>query len=88
MSDAVIAQGLVKRYGSVTALDGLDLRVPQGTVLGVLGPNGAGKTTAIRVLATLLTPDAGSASVAGIDVLRNPGRVRTVIGAMNSPAER
>jgi ABC-2 type transport system ATP-binding protein len=80
MSDAVVAQGLVKRYGSVTALDGLDLRVPHGTVLGVLGPNGAGKTTAVRVLTTLLTPDAGSASVAGIDVLRDPDKVRKVIG--------
>ena len=56
MSDAVVARGLVKRYGSVTALDGLDLTVPQGTVLGVLGPNGAGKTTAVRVLTTLLRP--------------------------------
>jgi ABC-2 type transport system ATP-binding protein len=80
MSDAVVAQGLVKRYGSVTALDGLDLRVPQGTVLGVLGPNGAGKTTAVRVLTTLLTPDSGTASVAGIDVLRDPDKVRKVIG--------
>jgi ABC-2 type transport system ATP-binding protein len=80
MSDAVVAQGLVKHYGPVTALDGLDLRVPQGTVLGVLGPNGAGKTTAVRVLTTLLTPDAGSASVAGIDVLRNPDKVRKIIG--------
>src|SRR3954451_1362030 len=80
MSDAVIAQGLVKRYGSVTALDGLDLRVPHGTVLGVLGPNGAGKTTAVRVLTTLLTPDAGTASVAGIDVRRDPDKVRKVIG--------
>jgi ABC-2 type transport system ATP-binding protein len=80
MSDAVVARGLVKHYGSVTALDGLDLTVPQGTVLGVLGPNGAGKTTAVRVLTTLLTPDAGSASVAGIDVLRNPDQVRKIIG--------
>ncbi len=80
MNDAVVARGLVKRYGSVTALDGLDLTVPQGTVLGVLGPNGAGKTTAVRVLTTLLRPDQGEASVAGIDVLRHPDRVRTVIG--------
>jgi ABC-2 type transport system ATP-binding protein len=80
MSDAVVARGLVKRYGSVTALDGLDLTVPHGTVLGVLGPNGAGKTTAVRVLTTLLTPDAGSASVAGIDVLSHPDQVRKVIG--------
>jgi ABC-2 type transport system ATP-binding protein len=80
MSDAVVARGLVKRYGSVTALDGLDLTVPQGTVLGVLGPNGAGKTTAVRVLTTLLHPDEGSASVAGIDVLRRPDQVRKIIG--------
>jgi ABC-2 type transport system ATP-binding protein len=80
MSDAVVAQGLVKRYGDVTALDGLDLRVPQGTVLGVLGPNGAGKTTAVRVLTTLLVPDEGSASVAGIDVAKHPEQVRRVIG--------
>ncbi len=80
MSDAVVARGLVKRYGSVTALDGLDLTVPHGSVLGVLGPNGAGKTTAVRVLTTLLNPDEGSASVAGIDVLRHPDRVRRMIG--------
>jgi ABC-2 type transport system ATP-binding protein len=80
MTDAVVAQGLVKRYGDVTALDGLDLRVPQGTVLGVLGPNGAGKTTAVRVLTTLLVPDEGTASVAGIDVGRHPEQVRRVIG--------
>jgi ABC-2 type transport system ATP-binding protein len=80
MNDAVVARGLVKRYGSVTALDGLDLTVPEATVLGVLGPNGAGKTTAVRVLTTLLTPDAGSASVAGIDVLAHPDQVRRLIG--------
>jgi ABC-2 type transport system ATP-binding protein len=80
MSDAVVAQGLVKRYGDVTALDGLDLRVPEGTILGVLGPNGAGKTTAVRVLTTLLIPDAGTASVAGIDVSEHPEQVRKVIG--------
>jgi ABC-2 type transport system ATP-binding protein len=80
MSDAVVAHGLVKHYGSVTALDGLDLTVPEGSVLGVLGPNGAGKTTAVRVLTTLLTPDAGSATVAGIDVLRHPDQVRKIIG--------
>ena len=80
MSDAVVAQGLVKRYGAVTALDGLDLRVAEGTILGVLGPNGAGKTTAVRVLTTLLVPDAGTASVAGIDVAKHPDQVRKVIG--------
>ncbi len=77
---AVEAEGLTKHYGSVRALDGVDLRVPRGTTLGVLGPNGAGKTTAVRVLTTLLRPDAGSARVAGLDVLRQPARVREVIG--------
>jgi ABC-2 type transport system ATP-binding protein len=80
MTDAVVAEGLVKRYGDVTALDGLSLSVPTGTVLGVLGPNGAGKTTTVRVLTTLLQPDAGRAEVAGIDVLRDPREVRRRIG--------
>ena len=75
-----MAQGLVKRYGDVVALAGLDLRVPQGTVLGVLGPNGAGKTTAVRILTTLLRPDSGSAQVAGVDVLADPAKVRARIG--------
>ena len=80
MSDAVLAEGLVKTYGSVRALDGLDLAVPEGSVLALLGPNGAGKTTAVRVLTTLLLPDAGRAEVAGIDVLRRPREVRALIG--------
>ena len=80
MTDAVVAEGLTKRYGDVVALDGLDLRVPEGTVLGVLGPNGAGKTTAVRVLTTLLRPDSGRAEVAGIDVLTKPNDVRRKIG--------
>ena len=80
MTDAVLAEGLTKRYGDVVALDGLDLRVPEGTVLGVLGPNGAGKTTAVRVLTTLLRPDSGRAEVAGIDVLTRPNDVRRKIG--------
>ena len=80
MSDAIRAEGLVKAYGEVRALDGLDLTVPEGTVLGVLGPNGAGKTTTVRVLTTLLRPDAGHAQVAGIDVLARPADVRRVIG--------
>jgi len=77
---AVRAEALVKTYGKVRALDGLDLEVPKGSVLGVLGPNGAGKTTCVRVLTTLLAPDSGRAEVAGIDVLKDPKRVRQVIG--------
>ena len=80
MTDAVIAEGLVKTYGPVRALDGLDLAVPEGSVLALLGPNGAGKTTCVRVLTTLLRPDAGRAEVAGIDVMRRPRDVRAVIG--------
>ena len=74
------AEGLVKRYGDVTALDGLDLQVPEATVLGLLGPNGAGKTTAVRVLTTLLDADEGRASVAGVDVRADPEGVRRRIG--------
>ncbi|MFB7590579.1 ATP-binding cassette domain-containing protein [Streptomyces sp. NPDC056169] len=76
---AVLSEGLQKRYGEVHALRGLDLAVPKGTVCGVLGPNGAGKTTAVRVLTTLVAPDAGSARVAGIDVVRDPAGVRRKI---------
>ena len=76
----VEAAGLVKAFGSTEALSGLDLHVDEGQVLGVLGPNGAGKTTAVRVLTTLLVPDGGSASIAGIDVLKEPRRVRARIG--------
>ena len=74
------AEGLTKRYGETQALAGVDIAVPAGTILGLLGPNGAGKTTAVRVLTTLARPDAGSATVAGIDVLRHPGEVRRHIG--------
>jgi ABC-2 type transport system ATP-binding protein len=77
---SVTAHGLVKRYGSVTALDGLDLHVPGGTVLGLLGPNGAGKTTAVSILTTLSKPDSGTATVAGVDVLADPRGVRARIG--------
>lgn len=73
-------EGLVKRYGEVVALNGLDLAVPKGTVLGLLGPNGAGKTTAVRILTTLLVPDEGLAEVAGIDVSKDPEEVRRRIG--------
>ncbi len=77
---AIVARGLVKRYKDVTALGGVDLTVPRGSVLGLLGPNGAGKTTAVRILTTLLRPDEGSAEVAGVDVLRHPRDVRRRIG--------
>jgi ABC-2 type transport system ATP-binding protein len=80
MVDAIVAEALVKTYGAVRALDGIDLRVPEGTVLGLLGPNGAGKTTAVRILTTLLRPDSGRAAVHGIDVLAEPQKVRRVIG--------
>ena len=73
-------EGLVKRYGKVVALDGLDLIVPTGTVLGLLGPNGAGKTTAIRILTTLLEPDEGTVEVGGLDVRAEPDKVRERIG--------
>ena len=77
---AIVAEGLGKRFGDVTALDGVDLELPAGGVLGVLGPNGAGKTTTVRILATLLKPDRGRAWVAGFDVTRNPASVRRLIG--------
>ena len=79
---SVIAENLVKTYdkGKVRALDGLNLDVEEGTVLSVLGPNGAGKTTCVRILTTLLRPDSGNAQVAGIDVIKEPEKVREVIG--------
>jgi oleandomycin transport system ATP-binding protein len=77
---AIHAEGLVKRFGDTAALDGVDLAVRPGTVLGLLGPNGAGKTTAVRVLATLIRPDAGHARVGGFDVVRQPHEVRGLIG--------
>ncbi|MER7463856.1 ATP-binding cassette domain-containing protein [Streptomyces sp. NPDC097981] len=80
MPGAIYAEGLVKTFGEVRALDGVDLDVPEGTVLGLLGPNGAGKTTTVRVLTTLLKPDSGKAVVAGIDVLEHPNEVRRAIG--------
>ncbi|MEU0532056.1 ATP-binding cassette domain-containing protein [Amycolatopsis tolypomycina] len=77
---AVRVRGLVKTYGSTRALDGVDLDIPAGQVLGLLGPNGAGKTTTVRILTTLLRPDSGSAHVAGYDVLAEPDEVRRRIG--------
>ncbi len=77
---AVEARGLRKAFGTTQALDGVDLSVPAGTVLGVLGPNGAGKTTAVRILATVLHPDAGSVRIGGHDALRDPATVRRLIG--------
>jgi oleandomycin transport system ATP-binding protein len=76
---AICTEGLVKRYGKTTALAGLDLAVPPGIVQGVLGPNGAGKTTLVRILATLLRPDAGRAQVGGFDVAGRPDKVRKLI---------
>jgi oleandomycin transport system ATP-binding protein len=80
MSYAIRAEGLVKKYGDMVALDGVDLEVPAGKVIGVLGPNGAGKTTTVRILATLLRPDAGHATVGGYDVVKDQNRVRGLIG--------
>ena len=76
---AVQATGLVKRFGSQLAVDGIDLRVERGEIFGVLGPNGAGKTTTVRMLATLIGLDGGSATVAGYDVVREAAKVRQVI---------
>ncbi|GAA4073940.1 ATP-binding cassette domain-containing protein [Nonomuraea soli] len=81
MANAIEATGLVKTYGKHTALDGMDLVVPEGTVLGLLGPNGAGKTTTVRILTTLIRPDSGQARVAGYDVVREAPKLRKVIGA-------
>src|ERR1700709_2292258 len=74
------AHGLTKRFGSTVALDGLDLEVPAGAILGVLGPNGAGKTTAVRILTTLSQPDSGTAHVAGFDVTTRAAAVQRNIG--------
>ena len=80
MTHVISTEGLVKRYGKVVALDGLDLLVPKGTVLGLLGPNGAGKTTAVRILTTLLDYDEGKVEVAGLDVRTQADKVRESIG--------
>src|SRR4029079_9988076 len=78
--DAIIVEGLEKSYGSVKALCGVDFSARTGTVLGLLGPNGAGKTTAVRILATLLQPDGGTAPVAGLDVVKEAAALRAKIG--------
>jgi ABC-2 type transport system ATP-binding protein len=83
---AILVEGLVKSFGEVRALRGIDLSVPRGTVLGVLGPNGAGKTTAVRILTTLLLPDGGRAWVEGRDVVREAAAVRRVIGLSGQSA--
>jgi ABC-2 type transport system ATP-binding protein len=80
MVAAVRVEALRKSFGSTKALDGLDLEVPEGTILGLLGPNGAGKTTAVRVLTTLLLPDSGRATVAGVDVVAQPTKARRLVG--------
>ncbi|MDQ1485830.1 MAG: type transport system ATP-binding protein [Actinomycetota bacterium] len=83
---AIVAEGLIKHYGDVHALDGFDLEVAEGTVVSLLGPNGAGKTTAVRIFTTLLAPDRGRATVAGLDVVRDADAVRRLIGVSGQNA--
>src|SRR5690242_4317174 len=80
LNPAVHAEGLVKAFGDFRAVDGIDLEVRQGEIFGVLGPNGAGKTTMLRMLATLLAIDAGRAEIFGVDVAREPHRIRQLVG--------
>jgi oleandomycin transport system ATP-binding protein len=80
MAVMIRTEGLAKSFGTTRALDGVDLEVEAGTVLGLLGPNGAGKTTAVRILTTLLAPTGGHAAVGGYDVVRQPHQVRQLIG--------
>src|SRR5919106_1385964 len=86
MTYAIEAEGLVKRFKETEALAGVDLRARRGSVHGLLGPNGAGKTTAVRIFTTLIRPDAGRASVAGFDVVRDPDKVRQRIGLVGQHA--
>ncbi len=79
-TNAIVARGLGKRFGATVAVDGVDLAIGEGTVFGLLGPNGAGKTTIVRILATLITPDEGQASVLGYDIARQAHQVRQLIG--------
>jgi len=80
MTNAIEAEGLTKSFGAVTAVDGIDLAIKEGTVFGLLGPNGAGKTTTVHILATLVAPDAGRATIAGYDVATQAHQVRQLIG--------
>jgi ABC-type multidrug transport system ATPase subunit len=82
---AVVAEGLRKSFGKTEALCGVDLEIERAQVLGLLGPNGAGKTTAVRILTTLLKPDAGRAVIDGVDVVSEPQRARARIGRSASP---
>ena len=86
MTIAIEANNLIKHYGEVKALDGLSLKVEQGSVFGLLGPNGAGKTTTVRVLTTLLKPDSGSAIVSGVDVINDPEHAREIMGLSGQSA--
>jgi oleandomycin transport system ATP-binding protein len=80
MTNSIVAEGLTKRFGTVTAVDGIDLQVKEGTVFGLLGPNGAGKTTTVHILSTLVSPDEGHATIAGYDVKTQAHQVRQLIG--------
>ncbi len=88
MANAIETRGIVKRYGKLTALAGLDLAAPEGTVLGLLGPNGAGKTTAVSILTTLLEPDEGEATVAGSPMRPATSSATSRLGSPNPPCGR